>query len=142
MGMFKVFFMKKVKRKNKKDVNTIKPKPYTVKQENDIVIGKMLMWIFILSLPFSGFLLLVASGNIKVLLLIWGILCLLFATYNLLGVIFKWDHSRVCSKSFLKKTYSFDIRNDWNKEDTKDNVSLVVICVIFGVIFLISAIFH
>ena len=58
MGMFKVFFMKKVKRKNKKDVNTIKPKPYTVKQENDIVIGKMLMWIFILLIVsgFNGFL--------------------------------------------------------------------------------------
>ena len=127
-------------KKHKKVVNTIKPKPYTVKQENDIVLGKIIIWCFLLSLPFTGLLGVVISWNIKVLLLVWGTLCLLFAIYNLLGFIFKWDHARVCAKTWMKKKY--DIRNDWNKEDSKGSISAAIIWSIFGVILLIGSIFH
>ena len=134
--------MKKINKKHKKVVSTIKPKPYTVNQENDIVVGKLINWSFILSFPMIGFLVWAMSSHIKVLLLIWGILSLLFAFYNLLGLIFKWDHARVCAKNFLRHTYKFDVRNDWNKEDIKDSISLAVIGGIFGVIFLIGSILH
>ncbi len=135
--------MKKSDKKRKgNSVHIVKHKPYTVKQESDIVFGKIIMWSFLISLPMSGLLAVGMSWETKVCLLIWCILSLIFAVYNLLGVIFKWDHARVCTKNFLKKTYKFDIRNDWNKEDIKDSISVVVICGIFGVIFLIGSIFH
>lgn len=134
--------MKKINKKHKKVVNTIKPKPYTVKQENDIVVGKLINWSFLLSFPMIGFLVWAMSSYIKVALLIWGILSLLFAFYNLLGLIFKWDHARVCAKNFLRHTYKFDVRNDWNKEDIKDSISVAVIWGIFGVILLIGSILH
>ncbi len=134
--------MKKTNKKHKKVVNTIKPKPYTVNQENDILVGKLINWSFLLSFPVIGFLVWVMSSYIKVALLIWGILSLLFAFYNLLGLIFKWDHARVCAKNFLRHTYKFDVRNDWNKEDIKDSISVAVIWVIFGVILLIGSILH
>ena len=131
--------MKKQTGNNKKVANTTKPRPYTPKQEIDIVLGKIIEWIFLLSLPFIGFFGWGAFWDKKVILLVWGILCLLFTVYNLLGIFFKWDHSRVCCKDCLKK-YKFDIRNDWNEEDTKDNVSVVIIWGILGVAFLICAI--
>ncbi len=130
------------KKRKVKSVHIVKQKPYTVKQENDIVLGKTLMWSFIISLPVIGLFTWAMSWDIQVCLLIWGISSLLFAFYNLIGLIFKWDHARVCTKNFLKHTYKFDIRNDWNKEDIKDSISVVVVCGIFGVIFLIGSIFH
>lgn len=125
----------------KKHVHILKQKPYTLKQENDIVLGKIINWSFILSIPIMGILGAVLD-DIKISLLIWGILCLLFAFYNVLGLIFKWDHARVCTKFFLCKKYKYDIRNDWNKEDTKDIISLIVVCTFFGVVLLIGLIFH
>ena len=133
--------MKKINKKHKKVVNTIKPKPYTVNQENDILVGKLINWSFLLSFPMIGFLVW-AMSSIKVVLLIWGILSLLFAFYNLLGLIFKWDHARVCAKNFLKHTYKFDIRDDWNKKDIKDSISVTVLWSILGAILLIYSIFY
>ena len=130
------------KKKKSKFAGDIKFKPYTVKQENDIFLGKVLFWTFIVSFPASVLLVLGMSWNIRVCFLIWGILSLLDATYNLLGLIFKWDHARVCAKSHLKKTHKFDIRNAWSKEDTKDSITEIVMCGTIGVISLIGAICH
>jgi sterol desaturase/sphingolipid hydroxylase (fatty acid hydroxylase superfamily) len=127
------------KKQKRKSGYIMKQKPYTVKQENDIILGKVLCWCFLLALPTFG---LLAWGMSWNLLLVWSIISLIFAVYNLIGLILKWDHARVCTKNFLKRTYKFDIRNDWNKENIKDSISVVVIWVIFGVIFLVGAIFH
>lgn len=130
------------KKQKRKSVHIVKQKPYTIKQENDIILGKIIMWSFLISFPITGLLAVGMSWKINVCLLLWGILSLLFAVYNLFGVILKLDHARVCTKNFLKKTYKFDIRNDWNKEDIKDSTSVVVVWGIFGVILLVGAIFH
>ena len=134
--------MKKHKNKKGKNASITKPKPYTVKQENDIVIGKVLCWCFILSFPAIGLLTLIIHWKIKICLLLWSIISILFATYNFLGLIFKWDHARICSKLFIKKGYKFDIRNAWTKEDKKDSISLIVAWSIMGVILLVWALFH
>ncbi len=135
-----------MKKSNKKQkgtyVKSVKQKPHTLKQENDIVLGKIIMWSFLVSLPLTGLFALGMSWDIKVCLLLWGILSLLFAFYNLIGLIFKWDHARVCTKCFLKKTYKFDIKNNWTKEDIEDSIFEIVIWSVFGVIFLIGSIFH
>ena len=130
------------KKHKRKSVHIVKQKPYTVKQENDIVAGKLINWSFLLSFPIVAFLIWVIPLHIKVGLIIWGILSLLFAFYNLLGLIFKWNHARVCAKNFLKHTYKFDIRNNWNKEDIKDSTSVVVVWGIGGVVLLIGSIFY
>ena len=99
------------KEQKRKSVQIVKKKPYTVKQENDIVLGKTIMWSFLISFPMTAILGFVMSWKIKVCLLLWGILSLLFAVYNLLGVIFKWDHARVCVKIYLKKYIPFQFLN-------------------------------
>ena len=135
--------MNKSSQKHKrKSTHIVKKKPYTVNQENDIVVGKLINWSFLLSFPIVAFLIWVIPLHIKVGLIILGILSLLFAFYNLLGLIFKWDHARVCAKNFLKHTYKFDIRDDWNKEDIKDSISVAVVWSILGAILLIDSIFH
>ena len=133
---------KSSKKHKRKSMHTVKKKPYTVNQENDIFVGKLINWSFLLSFPMIGFFVWAISLHIKVVLLIWGIVSLLFAFYNLLGLIFKWDHARVCAKNFLRHTYKFDIRNDWNKEDIKDSISVAVVWSILGAILLIGSIFH
>ena len=130
------------RKKNEKSVCFIKRKPYTAKQEDDIFFGKLIAWIFIFSFPIIGLLALGIPGKIKVNLLLWGIFSLLFAFYNLMGLIFKWDHARVCAKNFLRHTYKFDIRNNWNKEDIKDSISVVIVWCILGVASFIVSIFH
>ena len=132
---------KSCKKHKRKSTHIVKKKPYSVNQKNDIVVGKLINWSFLLSFPMIGFWVWAMSSYIKVALLIWGILSLLFAFYNLLGLIFKWDHARVCAKNFLKH-YKFDIRDDWNKEDIKDSISVAVVWSIFSVIFLIVSIFQ
>ena len=130
------------KKQKGKNIHTTKRKPYTIKQENDIVVGKIINWSFILSFPMIGFLTWATSLDIKVGWFIWGISFLLFSFYNLIGLIFKWDHARVCAKNFLRHTYKFDIRNNWNKEDIKDSISVVIVWCILGVASLIVSIFH
>ena len=133
---------KSCKKHKRKSRHIVKKKPYSVNQKNDIVVGKLINWSFLLSFPIVAFLIWVIPLHIKVGLIIFGGLFLLFAFYNLLGLIFKWDHARVCAKNFLKHTYKFDIRDDWNKEDIKDSISVAVVCSILGAIFLIGSIFH
>ena len=133
---------KSSKKHKRKSMHTVKKKPYTVNQENDIVVGKLINWSFLLSFPIVAFLIWVIPLHLKVGLIIFGGLSLLFAFYNLLGLIFKWDHARVCAKNFLKHTYKFDIRDDWNKEDIKDSISVAVVWSILGAILLIGSIFH
>ena len=133
---------KRNKEQKRKSVQIVKKKPYTIKQENDMVLGKTIMWSFLISFPMTVILGFVMSWKIKVCLLLLGILSLLFAVYNLLGVIFKWNHARVCTKNYLKKAYKFGIRNAWTKEDTKDSISVVAIWGIFGVILLVGLFFY
>lgn len=130
------------KRRKKHAVHTHAPKPYTVKQENDVVLGQVINWSFILSVPITGVIGYAASWGISLTMLIWGIILLLFAVYNLLGVIFKWDHARACAAYFIRRGYKLDIRGDWNKQDIKDSVLLGAVAGLIGVAFLISAIFH
>ena len=37
------------KEQKRKSVQIVKKKPYTIKQENDIVLGKTIMWSFLIS---------------------------------------------------------------------------------------------
>ena len=133
---------KSCKKHKRKSTHIVKKKPYSVNQKNDIVVGKLINWSFLLSFPIVAFLIRVIPLHIKVGWIIWGILSLLFAFYNLLGLIFKWNHARVCAKNFLKHTYKFDIRDDWNKEDIKDSISVAVVWSILGAILLIYSIFY
>lgn len=131
--------MKKSNKKQKSKYTGIKkPKPYTAKQENDVFLGKVLCWGFIMFYPA------VALGmyrNEKALWLVLGIFSLLFALYHLMGLIFKWDHTRVCARHIAKATYQFDIRNAWSEEDTKNIIFLISFFSIFGVFGLIFSIF-
>ena len=133
---------KSCKKHKRKSTHIVKKKPYSVNQKNDIVVGKLINWSFLLSFPIVAFLIRVIPLHINVGLIIWGVLSLLFAFYNLLGLIFKWNHARVCAKDFLRHTYKFDIRDDWNKEDIKDSISVAVVWSILGAILLIRSIFH
>ena len=54
------------KKKKSKIAGDIKLKPYTIKQENDIFLGKVLFWTFIVSFPASVLLVLGMSWNIRV----------------------------------------------------------------------------
>ncbi len=132
--------MKKGNKKHKGKISDrTKFKPYSAKQENDIFLGKVLCWCFLLSFPTFGLLAWGMSWNI---LLIWSIISLIFAIYNLIGLILKWDHARVCTKIFLKKTYKFDIRNAWSKEDTKDSITEIVLSFVMGMLLLVGSVFH
>lgn len=133
---------KSIKNKKRKNASITNPKSYTVKQENDIVIGKVLCWCFILSFPAIGLLTLIIHWKFKICLLLWSFMSILFATYNFLGLIFKWDHARICSKLFIKRGYKFDIRNAWTKEDKKDSITLIAAWSIMSVILLVGALFH
>ncbi|MBQ9778371.1 MAG: hypothetical protein IJW22_05530 [Clostridia bacterium] len=114
-------------------------KPYTVKQKNNIFFGKVLCWTFLISFPAVALLAVGMSWNIRVLFLIWGILSLTFAVYNLIGLNFKWDHARVCTQIDFKK--KIDIRNAWSKEDTKDSITAIVLWATIGVLALVVSIY-
>ena len=122
--------------KKSKSAGVVKPKPYTVKQKNNIFFGKVLFWFFMISYAVVGLLAAGMSWNIKECLIIWSILSLIFAVYNLIGLIFKWDHARVCVKIFLKK-YKINIRNAWSKEDTKDSITVIAMGATIGVLCLV-----
>ena len=127
-----------IKSKKSKYTGIKKPKPYTAKQENDVFLGKVLCWGFIMFYPA------VALGmyrNEKARWLVLGIFSLLFALYHLMGLIFKWDHTRVCARHIAKATYQFDIKNAWSEEDTKNIIFLISFFSIFGVFGLIFSIF-
>ena len=130
----------KKKQKKGKYAGVKKLKPYTFKQENDIFLGKVLSWSFIMFYPATAWLALVMSWHERVLWLVLGVVTLLFGIYNLMGLIFKWDHARVCTKHIMKKTYKFDIRNAWSKEDTKDSITIIAIFGILGTLCLICSI--
>ena len=131
--------MKKSKKAKGKSAGAISPKPYTVKQENDIALGKAMFWLFILSFPVIG---LIGLLQGSMLFLLWGILSILFATYHLLGLILKWDHARICAKHLLCKKYKYDIRNAWSREDTKDIIIIIILCGIFGAMFITDFVLH
>ena len=125
-----------------KFANTAKIKPYTAKQEGDILLGKIIHWSFIIFLPISGICILGMSYGVSILFLVWGILILLYATYLLLGTIFKWDHAKVFINEQCKKhDKSDDIRHGWNKGDTKDGVSVTLIFGILGISTLLLSIY-
>ena len=73
--------------------------------------------------------------------LVIGILLLVFGVYNFAGLLFKWDHARVCAKSFLK-IYKIDIRNAWSKQDKKDNLTVALISTILGLSAVILSFFQ
>ena len=126
--------MKKSNKKKKSKYTGIKkPKPYTAKQENDVFLGKVLRWGFIMFYPAVA----LGMRNEKARWLVLGIVSLLFALYHLMGLIFKWDHTRVCARQI----YQFDIRNAWSEEDTKNIIVLISFFSIFGVFGLIFSIF-
>ena len=124
---------KKVKSK-RKNANAIKRKPYTRKQENDIALGKVLCWIFILSYPAIVLLALGISWLEEVCFFVLGVITLIYAFYNLMGLILRWDHARVYVQCFIKR--KIDIRNAWSKTDKKDSVSVVVFLSIMGALMI------
>ena len=125
--------MKKQKKEKRK---TTFKKNHSVEQETNIVIGKLISWGFLLCLLVASIVCWVASESNdsfsdSCFFLVIGILLLVFGVYNFAGLLFKWDHARVCAKSFLK-IYKIDIRNAWSKQDKKDNLTVALISTILG----------
>ena len=125
--------MKKSKKKRGKFADMPRQKPHTVEQENDIVLGQVFAWGFIVSLVLVSLIVWIANGSQRLLFTLLGADILLFSLYNLVGFIFKWDHARVCVKSFLHKATRFDLRSPWSKEDTKDSVAISAVSGFFSV---------
>ena len=125
--------MKKQKKEKRK---TTFKKNHSVEQETNIVIGKLISWGFLLCLLVASIVCWIASESNdsfsdSCFFLVIGILLLVFGVYNFAGLLFKWDHARVCAKSFLK-IYKIDIRNAWSKQDKKDNLTVALISTILG----------
>lgn len=125
--------MKKSKKKRGKFADMPRQKPHTVEQENDIVLGQVFAWGFIVSVVLVSLIVWIANGSQRLLFTLLGADILLFSLYNLVGFIFKWDHARVCVKSFLHKATRFDLRSPWSKEDTKDSVAISAVSGFFAV---------
>ena len=135
--------MKKQKKEKRK---TTFKKNHSVEQETNIVIGKLISWGFLLCLLVASIVCWVASESNdsfsdSCFFLVIGILLLVFGVYNFAGLLFKWDHARVCSKSFLK-IYKIDIRNAWSKQDKKDNLTVTLISTILGLSAVILSFFQ
>ena len=135
--------MKKTKKEKRK---TTFKKNHSVEQETNIVIGKLISWGFLLCLLVASIVCWVASESNdsfsdSCFFLVIGILLLVFGVYNFAGLLFKWDHARVCAKSFLK-IYKIDIRNAWSKQDKKDNLTVALISTILGLSAVILSFFQ
>ena len=135
--------MKKTKKEKRK---TTFKKNHSVEQETNIVIGKLISWGFLLCLLVASIVCWVASESNdsfsdSCFFLVIGILLLVFGVYNFAGLLFKWDHARVCAKSFLK-IYKIDIRNAWSKQDKKDNLTVTLISTILGLSAVILSFFQ
>ena len=135
--------MKKQKKEKRK---TTFKKNHSVEQETNIVIGKLVSWGFLLCLLVASIVCWVASESNdsfsdSCFFLVIGILLLVFGVYNFAGLLFKWDHARVCAKSFLK-IYKIDIRNAWSKQDKKDNLTVALISTILGLSAVILSFFQ
>ena len=135
--------MKKQKKEKRK---TTFKKNHSVEQETNIVIGKLISWGFRLCLLVASIVCWVASESNdsfsdSCFFLVIGILLLVFGVYNFAGLLFKWDHARVCAKSFLK-IYKIDIRNAWSKQDKKDNLTVALISTILGLSAVILSFFQ
>ena len=135
--------MKKQKKEKRK---TTFKKNHSVEQETNIVIGKLISWGFLLCLLVASIVCWVASESNdsfsdSCFFLVIGILLLVFGVYNFAGLLFKWDHARVCAKSFLK-IYKIDIRNAWSKQDKKDNLTVALISTILGLSAVILSFFQ
>ena len=135
--------MKKQKKEKRK---TTFKKNHSVEQETNIVIGKLISWGFLLCLLVASIVCWVASESNdsfsdSCFFLVIGILLLVFGVYNFAGLLFKWDHARVCAKSFLK-IYKIDIRNAWSKQDKKDNLTVTLISTILGLSAVILSFFQ
>ena len=133
-------FMKKGNNKKKKGkfANAVKLKPYTAKQQDAAFLGKVLFWGLLLSFVVIVFVGVKMSWGTGKTFLILGIVSLLFAIYNLIGLILKWDHQRVCAKWCLSK-YEFDIRIPWSKEDKKDGITIAALWGGMGMLLLLGS---
>ena len=134
-----------MKKQKKKEENNFQKK-HRVEQETNIVIGKLVSWGFLLCLLVASIVCWVASESNdsfsdSCFFLVIGILLLVFGVYNFAGLLFKWDHARVCAKSFLK-IYKIDIRNAWSKQDKKDNLTVALISTILGLSAVILSFFQ
>ena len=134
-----------MKKQKKKEENNFQKK-HSVEQETNIVIGKLVSWGFLLCLLVASIVCWVASESNdsfsdSCFFLVIGILLLVFGVYNFAGLLFKWDHARVCAKSFLK-IYKIDIRNAWSKQDKKDNLTVALISTILGLSAVILSFFQ
>ncbi len=106
--------------------------PKTVKQENDIVVGKIICWGFIIAVPLILLAFLIVSkanespvfSNYATLSIF--IPCIAFGTYNLLGLIFKWNHARACAQTFLHKRMMVDVRDKMSDEEKRETLFLVI----------------
>ena len=125
------------KKLKSKYIHNPRLKPYTVKQEMDVFLGDLLHWIFILSFPITIFFALATSKKIYFSLLLCGCTFLLYAVYYLAGVIFKWDHTRICVKK-LMKIHKVDIRKDWSYQDTKDIIKFIVLDFVLGLVLIVG----
>ena len=118
-----------------------KPRPHTKAEENDIVIGKVIFWGFIILLPLLAFVLYLASrgegSEANIIGLIgWIIifsLVILFGSYLILGVIFKWNHARACARSFIYNARKIDLRDPWTAEEKRESLMM-------GIFLTVSAI--
>lgn len=131
--------MKKSKKKQGKFADMPRQKPHTVEQKNDIVLGQVISWGFLISIPLILLIALIAKCSQRVLFILLSADMILFSLYNLVGFILKWDHARVCAKSFLLKATRFDLRSPWSKQDTKDSVATAAAWGFFAVALFVLA---
>ena len=118
-----------------------KQRPHTKAEENDIVIGKVIFWGFIILLPLLAFVFYLASrGESSEANIIgwigWIIilsLVILLGSYLILGVIFKWNHTRACAGSFIYNARKIDLRGPWTAEEKRESLMM-------GIFLTVSAI--
>ena len=122
-----------------------KQRSHTSAEENDIVIGKVISWGFIILLPLLAFVFYLASrgesseANLTGWIgwIIIFSLVILFGVYLILGVIFKWNHTRACAMSFMRNARKTDLRGPWTVNDKRESLLMGILLAVSGIALIV-----
>ena len=95
-----------MKKKTKKASSKLTPKlkPYTIQQEQDTVIGKMIFWTFLVDFVVVMIIASVLSNkSLPAVAITCGSWCMIFGIYVLVGLWLKLDHARVAAAEQAKE---------------------------------------